>query len=252
MQNNLFLGGTLFASINVKSDMKRTSLFVTGLAGLFILVGCTNAPKSDEAKTTEAKETSEKTGATWKLSTTESKVEWVATKVSGYHTGNVPLKSGEVYVGGDEVTGGKFVLDLTNMVVSGPKGSDTKKNQKLLGHLKSADFFDVEKNPEGVFEVTGIKPYKGEALKDSADPRQEEISKYKVSDPTHMVNGNLTLKGVTKNIEFPARISISGNTAEAVAKFNIDRKDWGIVYPGQPDDLIRDAIHLGISIKATK
>jgi polyisoprenoid-binding protein YceI len=67
-----------------------------------------------------------------------------------------------------------------------------------------------------------------------------------------LVSGNLTLKGVTKNIEFPARITVSGNTAEAIAKFNIDRKDWGIVYPGKPDDLIRDAIHLGISIKAAK
>ena len=66
------------------------------------------------------------------------------------------------------------------------------------------------------------------------------------------MSGNLTLKGVTKNIEFPARITVSGNIAEAIAKFNIDRKEWGIVYPGQPDDLIRDQIHLGISIKASK
>jgi hypothetical protein len=57
---------------------------------------------------------------------------------------------------------------------------------------------------------------------------------------------------VTKNIEFPARITVSGNTAEAIAKFNIDRRDWNITYPGQPDDLIRDDIHLGISIKAVK
>ena len=97
-----------------------------------------------------------------------------------------------------------------------------------------------------------MRPYTGNAIKDTVDPRQEEINKYKVTDPTHLVSGNLTLKGVTKNIEFPARITVSGNSAEAIAKFNIDRKDWGIVYPGKPDDLIRDAIHLGISIKAAK
>jgi polyisoprenoid-binding protein YceI len=67
-----------------------------------------------------------------------------------------------------------------------------------------------------------------------------------------LISGNLTLKGVTKNIEFPARITVSGNAAEAIAKFNIDRKEWGIVYAGKPDDLIRDAVHLGISIKAAK
>ena len=118
--------------------------------------------------------------------------------------------------------------------------------------MKSADFFDVEKNPEGSFELTGVRPYQGPAVKDSSDERQEQISKYRVADPTHIVSGNLTLKGVTKNVEFPARITVSDANAEAIAKFNINRKDWGIVYPGKPDDLIRDAVHLGISIKAEK
>ncbi|HEX3165120.1 MAG TPA: YceI family protein [Chitinophagaceae bacterium] len=231
----------------------RTRLLAVLLAAPLAFLSCTNAPESDEAKTTEAKKVdNDKTGDVWKLNTADSKVEWVGTKVTGYHVGNVPLKSGEIYVKNDQVTGGKFVLDIANMQVVGPKGSDSAMNQKLLGHLKSNDFFDVEKNPEGTFELTDVKPYKGDAIKDTTDLRQEEISKYKVTDPTHTVSGNLTLKGVTKNIEFPARITVSGNTAEAIAKFNIDRKDWGIVYPGKPDDLIRDAIHLGISIKAAK
>ena len=231
----------------------KTKLLAILMTGSIAFFSCTNAPESDEAKTTEAKKVdNEKQGDIWKLNISDSKVEWVGTKVSGYHVGNVPLKSGEINVKNDEVTGGKFILDLVNMQVVGPKGSDTAGNKKLLGHLKSADFFDVEKNPEGTFELTDVRPYKGDAIKDTTDPRQEEINKYKVTDPTHTVSGNLTLKGVTKNIEFPARITVSGNTAEAIAKFNIDRKDWGIVYPGKPDDLIRDAIHLGISIKAAR
>ena len=231
----------------------KTKLFAVLIAGSITFFSCTNAPESDEAKTTEAKKVDNaKTGETWKLNVSESQIEWVGTKVSGYHVGNVPLKSGDINVKNGEVTGGKFILDLKNMQVVGPKGSDTASNKKLLGHLKSADFFDVEKNPEGTFELTEVRPYKGDAIKDTTDPRQEEINKYKVTDPTHTVSGNLTLKGVTKNIEFPARITVSGNTAEAIAKFNIDRKEWGIVYPGKPDDLIRDAIHLGISIKAVK
>ena len=71
-------------------------------------------------------------------------------------------------------------------------------NKKLLGHLKSADFFDVEKNPEGIFELTDVRPYTGDAIKDTIDPRQEEINKYKVTDPTHFVSGNLTLKGINE------------------------------------------------------
>ena len=233
--------------------MKTKLLLAVLMAGSIAFFSCTNAPESDEAKTTEAKKVdNDKTADVWKLNISDSKIEWVGTKVTGYHVGNVPLKSGEIHVKNDEVTGGKFILDIANMEVVGPKGSDTAMNKKLLGHLKSNDFFDVEKNPEGTFELTDVRPYKGDAIKDTTDPRQEEINKYKVTDPTHTVSGNLTLKGVTKNIEFPARITVSGNTAEAIAKFNIDRKDWGIVYPGKPDDLIRDAIHLGISIKAAK
>jgi polyisoprenoid-binding protein YceI len=241
----------LFARITKNDTMKKKFLIVSMAATTIFYFACTNAPKSDEAKTTEAKDVDQsKAGIAWKVDVANSQVEWVGTKVTGYHTGTVPLKSGEIFVNNGEVTGGRFIMDLANMKVSGPKASDSSSNNKLLTHLKSADFFDVEKNPEGVFELTNIKPYTGDAIKDTADPRQEEISKYKVSNPTHTVSGNLTLKGVTKNIEFPARITTSGNMTEAVAKFNINRKDWNIVYAGKPDDLIRDAIHLGISIKA--
>lgn len=233
--------------------MKTRSISVAIFCGFFFFISCTDAPESDKAKTTDAKAVNkDKSGEVWKLNVSESNIAWVGTKVSGYHTGNVPLKSGEIMVNNGEVTGGKFVMDVNNMNVSGPTPKDTASNNKLLRHLRSDAFFDVAKYPEGAFELTGIQPYKGAAIKDSTDPRQEEISKYKVQNPTHLVSGNLTLRGVTKNIEFPAHISVSGNTAEATAKFNIDRKQWGIIYPGAPDDLIRDEVHLGIYIKATK
>lgn len=222
------------------------------IAGIFLFAACTDAPESDKATTSEAKEvTANKADENWAVKTNESKIEWIGTKVTGYHTGVVPVKSGEIRVNDGKVTGGKFVMDLANMTVSGPKSVDEKSSAKLLGHLKSKDFFEVEKHPEATFELTGLKPFEGN-VKDTADPRQEEINEYKVGNPTHTVSGNLTIKGVTKNIEFPARITVTGDVAEAVAKFNIDRKEWNIVYPGKPDDLIRDEIHLGVLIKAVK
>lgn len=231
----------------------KNKFFAIVIAALVIVwTSCTNAPESDKAKTTEAKEVStDKSGETWNVSTTESKIEWIGTKVSGYHTGVVPLKSGELQVKDGNVSGGKFTMDLANMVVSGPKGSDTTRNKKLLGHLKSSDFFDVQKHPEAIFDLVEIRPFTG-TVRDTMDPRQEEINEYKVTNPSHTVSGNLTIKGKTKNIEFPALITVNGNSAEAIAKFNINRKDWDINYPGAPDDLIRDDIHLGISIKAIK
>lgn len=147
------------------------------------------------------------------------------------------------------LTGGNFVMDMSALAVTGPKGSNAEANGKLQGHLRSGDFFDVATHPEATFVITGVKPFSG-TVKDTADPRQEEISKYKVSNPTHTVSGNLTIKGVTKSIEFPARITMSGSTAEAIAKFNIDRSQWNITYPGKPDDLIRNDVHLGIALKA--
>jgi polyisoprenoid-binding protein YceI len=226
---------------------KLTGLILT--AALF--TACADAPESDKAETSEAKEVSANSDESWKLKTADSKIEWIGTKVTGYHTGEVPIKSGELFVKDGAVTGGKFVMDVANLSVSGPKGVDAESNTKLLGHLKSADFFDVQKHPEATFELTSLRPFEGNVT-DTADPRQDEINEYKVGNPTHTISGNMTIKGVTKNIEFPARVTVSGDNAEAIAKFNIDRKQWGIVYPGKPDDLIRDNVHLGIKITAAK
>ena len=219
-------------------------------AAMFLFAACADAPESDQAETTDAQEVTTTSGTSFKVDTTASKVEWVATKVSAYHTGTLNVKSGEVMVQDGNITGGNFVLDMNSIVVSGPPGSDAKANEKLLGHLKSGDFFDVAANPEATFTITSVTPFSGTA-KDTADPRQESISKYKVTNPTHTVSGNLTIRGVTKNITFPAQITIAGNSASAIAKFNINRKDWDIVYPGKPDDLIRDEVHLGIALKAS-
>lgn len=219
-------------------------------AAMFLFAACADAPESDKAATTEAQEVNTTKGTSFKVDTTASKVEWVATKVTAYHTGTLNVKSGELIVQDGNVTGGNFVLDMTSIVVSGPPGSDAKANAKLLAHLKSPDFFDVAANPEATFTITSVAPFSGTA-KDSADPRQESISKYKVTNPTHTVSGNLTIKAVTKNITFPAQLTISGSSANAIAKFNINRQDWDIMYPGKPDDLIRNEVHLGIALKAT-
>ncbi len=221
------------------------------LAVLALFSACSDAPESDQAKTSDAQEVSANADESWQVNTNDSKIEWIGTKVTGYHTGVVPIKNGQLNVKDGAVTGGKFVMDVANLSVSGPKEVPADANTKLLGHLKSADFFDVEKHPEASFELTSLRPFEG-AVADTADPRQDEINEYKVGNPTHTISGNMTIKGVTKNIEFPAKITVNGDKAEAIAKFNIDRKQWGIVYPGKPDDLIRDNVHLGIRIAAAK
>ncbi|MBC7850444.1 MAG: YceI family protein [Chitinophagaceae bacterium] len=231
--------------------MKKMKFSILAASMFILAISCADAPDADKATTGDAKEVATAGGTTLTVDPTASKVEWIGTKVSGLHNGEVPIKSGTITTSGDTVTGGRFVLDLKNMTITGPAGSDKGSNDKLLGHLKSGDFFDVEKNPEATFEITSVKPFSGQVI-DSTDSRQEAISKYKVENPTHTIAGNLTIKGTTKNIEFPARVTANGTSVDALAKFNIDRTQWNIVYPGKPDDLIRNEIHLGIALKANK
>ena len=151
----------------------------------------------------------------------------------------------------NNLVGGNFVIDMPTIAVTGPEDVDEESNQKLLGHLKSADFFEVEKHPEATFEITSVTPFTG-TVQDSTDARQASISEYKVTDPTHTISGNLTIKGITKNVTFPAKVSVTDNSVDALAKFNVDRTQWNVVYPGKTDDLIRNDIHFGIKVKATK
>jgi polyisoprenoid-binding protein YceI len=236
--------------------MIKSSFFLSSLLAMLLMVGCTQAPESDNATTSAAKEVAPNTasGGSMAVDLSKSKVVWVGTKVSGYHSGPVQLKSGELMVQNGSMTGGKFVLDLTTLATTGPTGSDESGNAKLTAHLKSADFFDVANYPDATFEVTSVQPFDGtaEPTVTQDDNKLEEISAYKVPNPTHTISGNLTIKNVTKNIQFPAQITVAENSVDAVAKFNIDRSLWGITYPGKPDDLIRNEIHLGIALNATK
>jgi polyisoprenoid-binding protein YceI len=216
------------------------------------LVACTRVPKSDEAITSPAKEEADATkGLTYKADTGASKIEWIGTKVTGYHTGIVKLKSGELSVSNGSVTAGNFVMDMTSIIATGPKEVSPEACARLTAHLHSPDFFDVNKYPEATFIITGVKPFTG-TVTEPDDPRQQKLSEYKVANPTHSISGNLTIKGIEKNIEFPARVTVTDNSAEAWAKFNIDRKQWDISFAGKPDDLVRNEIHLGIYLKALK
>ena len=230
--------------------LKLKSLALAALVATF--AACNQAPDTDTAEVSDAQEVSTATtGETYRVDPAASSLAWIGTKVSGTHSGEVKIKSGELTVANGAVTGGNFVLDLTTIRTTGPKGSSPEWDAKLDGHLKSADFFDVEKYPDAKFEITKVEAFSGAVAEDN-DPRQEDLNKYKVTNPTHTVSGNLTIKDQTKNITFPARITTSDNAVEAVAKFNVNRKEWGIVYTGKPDDLIADDVHLGIDLKATK
>ncbi|HEX2787189.1 MAG TPA: YceI family protein [Ignavibacteria bacterium] len=134
-------------------------------------------------------------------------VNWKASKVTGKHNGTVKIKDGTIYVQNGQVTGGNFNIDMNTITVSDLTGES---NQKLTGHLKSNDFFSVESNPTSSFVITEIGPGTNGA--------------------TNTIKGNLTIKGITKPVQFPANIQVNNGKVTAKATFDIDRTEYDIKY----------------------
>ncbi len=216
--------------------MYKKEFLLTVFAGSMMFVSCKEAPEADNAMTTDAQNVEQVSGATYEANLSESKVEWIGTKPIGRHHGTFVLKDGNLVVSGDDLKGGSFVIDIASVT---PDDQDAEGNAKLQGHLKSEDFFHVEKYPEGTFEITNVT--EGVADKDNLV----------MKDATHTITGNLTLKGVTKSITFPAKVNMEGDKVTADANFNIDRTQWNIVYGNDEslgDKFIRPEVNLQVHL----
>lgn len=218
--------------------MYKKEFLLTVFAGSMMFVSCKEAPEADNAMTTDAQNVEQVSGATYEANLSESKVEWIGTKPIGRHHGTFVLKDGNLVVSGEDLKGGSFVIDIASVT---PDDQDAEGNAKLQGHLKSEDFFHVEKYPEGTFEITNVT--EGVADKDNLV----------MKDATHTITGNLTLKGVTKSITFPAKVNMEGDKVTADANFNIDRTQWNIVYGNDEslgDKFIRPEVNLQVHLVA--
>ena len=107
----------------------------------------------------------------------------------------------------------------------------SKWTPKLEKHMKDPDFFDVKQFPTANFVSTSIAA-------DAKGPAN-----------TYTVSGKITIKGVSKDISFPAVITLDNGTTNASADVTINRQDYGIVYPGKPDNLIQDNVVITIKAK---
>lgn len=155
------------------------------------------------------------------LNLEKSKVEWVGAKVTGDHKGGFNTFSGSVKFAEDgKLAAVSVEIDTTSVY------SDA---DKLTEHLKSADFFEVEKYPKSTFQSTAI------AYND---------------DGTFSVTGDLDLHGVKKVITFPASATVEGGEFIATSEFTLQRFDFGIEYKGQADDLIKPEVLMKLTIAA--
>lgn len=167
--------------------------------------------------------------------TQESQIEWLGKKVTGDHYGTISISKGDLQLENDVLTGGSFEIDMNSIVSKDVENPEY--NQKLVGHLKSDDFFGVEKYPTAKFEITGVE--------------KKGTTKY-------LVQGNITIKGITKSISFPTQLAIYGDKASATATITIDRSDFNIKYgsgsffDGLGDKMIYDEFTLDVTLVANK
>ena len=218
--------------------MQISSNFLAGALLTFTmasvaLTGCDDPAKgkskatTGEAVTTTAQSANAAQGAArYTFDQSTSKVTFVGSKVTGKHDGGFNTFKGTV----DVVDGAPEKSKVTVDIEADSLTTDT---EKLTGHLKSPDFFDTKANPKATFVST-------------------EIKKGGDKGASHTVTGNLTIKGITKSVTFPATINVAGDNASVDAEFAINRRDFSLNYAGMPNDLIRNDVLIKLSIKAKK
>jgi polyisoprenoid-binding protein YceI len=239
--------------------MKTLKLSGFLLAASLLTFSCGQNNKTVE--TTEAQEEAQSSGETLQLDTSASTVNWRGYKPTGQHHGIIPITSGEISVDGDAITSGEFTFDITKLEIHDlEEGSEN--HGKLSNHLQSDDFFDAANHPQATFVITEVTPYSsGDNIEDQEQFETENTpkgaSELAPSSPTHWVSGNLTMRGTTKNIKFPAAVSLSDGSVSAEAGFNIDRTEWGLSYGDEAtavdktkDKFIYNSVSVNFDIKA--
>lgn len=155
-----------------------------------------------------------------------SKVEFIGSKVTGKHDGGFKQFTGTIDLVNAKAEESSVAVDIDMTSVH----SD---DDGLTGHLKTADFFDVAKFPKASFKTTKIV----------ADTSKAD---------SYSVTGDFEIRGVKKSITFPATIKVGDADVAVNAEFSINRKDFGIVYAGKADDLIRDDVVIKLTLKAPR
>lgn len=211
------------------------------LAATLSFTACSDAPKGDNATTMEEQIAPAAAGQTFMVDTLASSVKFTGYGVGKKHPGNFRLSGGNVGISGNQITGGEFIINISSMEIE-EKGEMFQ--SKLRPHLLSGDFFDATKFGTAKFEITGVAPY-------IADGKDTSI----VAGANFSISGNLTLKDETKNITFPARVDLDGNTLRATGNFNIDRREWKIAYGNDKslgDKFISETVNIKLDLAAIR
>ncbi|WP_167608414.1 YceI family protein [Maribellus sediminis] len=166
-----------------------------------------------------------------KVDTKASKVYWTGKKVTGEHTGYVVIGDGSVVLKDGKLDGGVINMDMTTIESTDMQG---EWKDKLVGHLKSDDFFSVEKHPVATLKVKSVK----------------------ASGAKSVVTGDLTIKGITHEVEFPVETKVVDGTLIASGTAVLDRTKWDIrfrsgkFFTDLGDNLIYDEFEIKFDLVA--
>ena len=214
--------------------MKKNLFKIVVVLGVaFLVISC----GKDKPVTSEANEVLTQTdGVLYKVDTMNSRVEWKGYKVlksdQTTHFGTIRFESGDVTVKDGKLQSGKFVADINTLENIDLKGDEEMK-AKLEGHLKSADFFEVEKFPTASYEIT-------------------KVTEAKSGDYNTVLDGNLTIKGITKPVQFKANVTVQNeNVSIATEPTDINREDYGLKFEIPLENgMLNKEINLQVLIKA--
>lgn len=206
----------------------RLGIITLVLSALMLVAACNNpATNKSRAVTGEPAQASPQpaSGQKFLITPEHCKIEFVASQVTGTHSGSFQKFSGQIdYAGSPEASRVAVTIETNSLIADDPK---------LTEHLKTADFFDVAKYPTATFVSTSIKAG-GE------------------KGASHTITGNLMLHGVTKSVTFPATIAATADAINVDANFTVNRKDFNLNYAGPANNLIRDDVVLMLKVHALK
>ena len=209
-----------------KQILNLVTIVTIGLA----LVACKDKAAEAETTAVETATTAAASSVKYMASSTESVIEWTGYKPTGSHTGTILIDSGVFSMNGETIESGTFLINMASL-------KDSEASERLEGHLKSADFFEVETYPTAGFEVTG----------------------FEVKDGQTILSGNLALKDAKNNVSFPVTVNTEGDNISITSEtFTIDRSKWNVKFKSKSffsdlgEKFINDDIELKIMLKAKK
>lgn len=212
----------------------KATLIAAGALSLALLFNQADALAAGQPVVKNMAKTPVKAPTTLAVDPAASMLNWTAKKVGGGHNGTVKISKGTLNLDGNKLVGGNFIMDMTSI-------ADADQNARLTTHLKSEDFFGVEKNPTSTFTITKATP----------------VSKIKNGEVNYNITGDLTIKGITHPVTFPAAVKVNNNGAEATAKVTVDRLKYDIKFRSgiigtAADKIIEDTFTLDVKLVAGK